>query len=206
MREVEVNSNSVDEAVEEGLNILGVRKDNIQVDILSEPSQGFLKFLGNKSAKVKLRVLKGPEEYLKSFLEKVLQSLRLEGNIVIEKNAENIYIDISGKDLGVLIGKRGNTLNSLQYLCNVVLHRQFSLNEDRVILDIENYRQKRKGTLENLAYNLAQKAIRTGKEIVLEPMTPQERRIVHLALKDNNDINSYSQGNEPYRKVVITPK
>ncbi len=206
MKEMEISANTVEEAVEEGLRQLGVKKENVQTEVMNEPSQGFLKFLGNKPAKVKLTVLREPQEYIKSFLETVLETMGLEGQIIMEKNGENIYVDIQGKDLGILIGKRGNTLNSLQYLCNVVLHRQFSSNEERIILDIENYRQKRKGTLEQLAHNLAQKAIRTKKEIVLEPMNPQERRIVHLALKDNNDIDTYSQGNEPYRKVVITPK
>ncbi len=206
MESVEISAKSVEEALEEGLKQLGVKKDNIEMEILSEPSQGLFKFLSSKPAKVRLSVKQGPTELMQDFFKQLLDSMSLEGEISVQQQDDNIYVNINGKELGALIGKRGSTLNSLQYLANVILHRQFTFNNSRVLVDIENYRQKRKKTLEQLAYNLAQKVKRTNKTLELEPMNPQERRIVHLALKHNNDVVTYSQGEEPYRKVVISPR
>lgn len=207
MKTIEVSAKTVEEALEEGIKELGVKRDNVSVEIINEPSQGLLKFLGPKNAKIKLTVLKGPEDYIKDFLEKLLHIINIKGNVIFEReNGGVLFFNISGKDLGLLIGKRGNTLNALQYLLNVILHRQFAFLESRVIVDIENYREKRKITLEQLAKNLALKAIRTNKEVVLEPMTPQERRIIHIALKNNKHVVTYSYGDDPYRKVIISPR
>lgn len=207
MRSLEIIAKTVEEALEEGIKQLGVRKENTKIEILTEPSQGLLKFLGSKSAKVKLTVIKEPEEYMTDFLKEILNIIGLEGEVITQKeNGDDVCLNIKGKELGLLIGKRGNTLNALQYLSNVILHRQFTLLNGRTIIDIENYRQKRRVTLEQLAKNLAEKALRTNKDVMLEPMTPQDRRIIHLALQDNSDVITYSNGNEPYRKVVISPR
>ncbi len=207
MKTLEVTAKTVEEALEEGIKELGVKKNNVRVEIINEPSQGLLKFLGSKNAKIKLTVLKEPEEYVKEFLEKLLHIIQLNGKVIVEReNDGDLHFNISGKDLGLLIGKRGNTLNALQYLLNVILHRQFALIEGRVIVDIENYREKRKITLEQLAKNLASKVMRTKKEVVLEPMTPQERRIIHIALKNNKHVVTYSHGDDPHRKVIISPR
>ena len=180
----------------------------ISYEILNEPYQGLLKFLGSKPAKVKLSVIKEPEEYMTGFLKDIIHIIGLEGEVIskVEENGEDISLNINGKDLGLLIGKRGNTLNALQYLANVILHRQFSLSGGRTIIDIENYRQKRRVTLEQLAKNLADKAFRTNKDVILEPMNPQDRRIIHLALQNSRDVTTHSHGDEPYRKVVISPR
>ena len=173
MKTLEVTAKTVEEALEEGIKELGVKKNNVRVEIINEPSQGLLKFLSSKNAKIKLTVLKEPEEYVKEFLEKLLHIIQLNGKVIVEReNDGDLHFNISGKDLGLLIGKRGNTLNALQYLLNVILHRQFALIEGRVIVDIE-ITGKRKITLEQLAKNLASKVMRT-KEVVLEPMTPRK--------------------------------
>lgn len=207
MNSLEVSAKTVEEAINEGLKALGVKKNNVKIEILSEPSQGILKILGSKNARVKLTVLRTPEEYVKDFLNNILKIMGLNGEIKDERDEEgNIILEVSGKNLGVLIGRRGNTLNALQYLTNVAYQRQFSLSKVRVFIDVENYRLKRKKTLEQLARNLALKALRTKKEITLEPMTPQERRIIHMALKNNKHVVTYSQGEEPNRQVVISPR
>ncbi|RJX23529.1 MAG: protein jag [Dethiobacter sp.] len=207
MISLEINAKTVEEALDEGIKKLGVKKENLKIDILYEPAQGLLKYFGSKTAKVRLTVKKEPEEFIKDFMLELLHIFSLEGDVNIEKKEEDdLYVKINGKDLGLLIGKRGNTLNSLQYLVNVVFHRQFANSKGRILLDVENYRQKRKQTLEQLAKNLALKALRTKKEVTLEPMTPQERRIIHLALKNNRDVITSSYGEEPYRKVVISPR
>ncbi|MGI6307645.1 MAG: RNA-binding cell elongation regulator Jag/EloR [Dethiobacteria bacterium] len=207
MISIEVSAKTVEEALEEGLKKLGVKKDNVQVEVLSEPAQGLFKFLGSKMAKLRLTVIKDTEEYIKDFLENIVHIIGVKGNINVVPNDEgNLYLEIKGEDLGVLIGKRGNTLNALQYLSNVVLYRQFASPNQRVIIDIENYRLKRKKTLENLARNLALKVLKTKKEVALEPMNPQERRIIHIALKNYRDVVTSSHGEEPYRKIVISPR
>ena len=207
MTSVEVSAKTIEEALAEGLKLLGVKKDNVRVEVINEPSQGFLKIFGSSAAKIKVIVLNEPGDFIKNFLANIMRLIGLEGEVVINKEDEdNIYIEIKGEKLGLLIGKHGNTLNDLQYLTNVMLHRQFEKVKKRVIIDMENYRYKRKKTLEKLALNLAYKAQKIKKEINLEPMTPNERRIIHLALKSNKDVTTYSKGEEPYRKVVITPR
>lgn len=207
MTSVEVSAKTVEEALSEGIKLLGVKKNNVKVEIISEPSQGFLKILGSRAAKVKVSILKEPGEYIKDILNEILHIIGLKGEVIISKeDDENIFLEVRGEKLGLLIGKHGSTLNDLQYLANVMLHRQFDSIKHRVIIDIENYRQKRKRTLEQLAQNLAFKALRMKKEINLEPMTPNERRIIHLALKSNKDVVTYSKGEEPHRKVIISPR
>lgn len=207
MRTIEVSGKSVEEALQEGITELGVRKDNVKVEVLSEASAGLFKILANKPAKVKLTVIKEPLDMVQSFLEEILRIMDLEGNVeIVKEDEDNIQIEISGKNMGVLIGKRGNTLNSLQYLCNVVLSRNFSDQKRRVLLDIENYRLRREQSLEQLAENMASKVKRTNREVSLEPMTPQERRIIHLTLKNNKGVATYSRGDEPFRKVIIAPR
>jgi len=204
---LEISARTVEEALEEGLKKLGVKRGNVKLEILNGPSQGIFKFLSAKAAKVRITVIKEPAEYMKEFVERIVNIIGLEGEVTIEESPEgDIFLKISGKGMGLLIGKRGNTLNALQYLANVVFHRQFAACSGRVVLDIENYRQKRKKTLEQLAKNLALKALRTKKEVTLEPMTPQERRIIHMALKNYRDVVTSSHGEEPYRKVIITPR
>lgn len=206
MNSLEVSAKTVEEAMEEGIRQLGVRKENIVVEIINEPPQGLLKFLSSKTAKVRLTVKKQPEEFIIDFLQDILEKIGLQGDITLDNEEGMFLLKINGKDLGLLIGKRGNTLNALQYLTNIVFHRQFAYNKERVLVDVENYRLRRKRTLEQLAKNLALKAMRTQKEVTLEPMTPQERRIIHLALKNNEDVITSSYGKEPYRKVIISPR
>lgn len=207
MTSVEVSAKTVEEALSEGIKMLGVKKDNVKVEIISEPAQGFFKLLGSRPAKIKVSILKEPSVYIQDNLSKILHIIGINGEVIISKeDDENIFLEIKGEKLGLLIGKHGSTLNDLQYLANVILHRQFETIKQRVIIDIENYRQKRKRTLEHLAQNLAFKALRLKKEINLEPMTPNERRIIHLALKSNKDVITYSKGDEPFRKVIISPK
>lgn len=208
MISLEISAKTIEEALNEGIKKLGVKKENINVEVINEPTQGLLKFLASKPAKIRLTVKKEPEEYIKDFMQDMLHFLGLQGEVFLENSDDDdsLLVTIKGKDLGLLIGKRGNTLNALQYLSNVIFHRQFLFYKKRILLDVENYRQKRKKTLEQLAKNLAVKALRTKKEVSLEPMTPQERRIIHLALKNNRDVVTFSHGEEPYRKVIISPR
>ena len=146
---------------------------------------------------------KAAEEFLQGVFKAM--ELPVEINIVYEKDSDCLSIDFSGEDMGILIGKRGQTLDSLQYLTSLVVNKE---QEDyiRIKLDTENYRSRRKDTLENLARNIAYKVRKTRKAVVLEPMNPYERRIIHSALQGNKYVETYSEGNEPYRHVVVVYK
>lgn len=141
----------------------------------------------------------------KEFLYGIFQEMKLDTTIVSEEKDGYLVFDIQGKDLGILIGRRGDTLDALQFLLNLVINRKGS-SKIKAIIDIENYRAKREETLIHLSRKLAEKAKRTGQKVILEPMNPQERRIIHMTLQEDEAINTYSEGEEPYRKVVIVPK
>ena len=140
----------------------------------------------------------------KEFLNKVFEAMNMEVNVSVEMNENEMNIDLSGSDMGVLIGKRGQTLDSLQYLTSIVVNKG-QKEYIRVKVDTENYRSRRKETLENLAKNLAYKAKRTKNPVSLEPMNPYERRIIHSALQNDKYVTTHSEGEDPYRKVIITP-
>jgi len=139
----------------------------------------------------------------KEFLENVFNAMHMDVKIDVEQEGNEINIELSGDDMGVLIGKRGQTLDSLQYLTSLVVNKGTS-EYIRVKVDTEDYRKRRKETLENLAKNLAYKVKRTKKTVTLEPMNPYERRVIHSALQNDKYVSTHSEGEEPYRKVVIT--
>ena len=140
----------------------------------------------------------------KEFLSKIFEAMKMEVDISVETKDNEMDIELSGKDMGVLIGKRGQTLDSLQYLTSIVVNKG-QKEYIRVKVDTENYRSRRKETLENLAKNLAYKAKRTKNQVSLEPMNPYERRIIHSALQNDKYVTTHSEGEEPFRKVIITP-
>ena len=139
----------------------------------------------------------------KEFLNKVFEAMDMKVDIAVEKTDEEINIELSGDEMGVLIGKRGQTLDALQYLTSLVVNKGSS-SYTRVKVDTENYRLRRKETLENLAKNIAYKVKRTKRPVTLEPMNPYERRVIHSALQNDKYVSTHSEGEEPYRKVVIT--
>jgi spoIIIJ-associated protein len=207
MDTITVTGKNVEEAIEKGLEQLGIRKHNSDIRILTEPSQGFLGLLGSKQAEVKITVKKQPLDYMQDFLLDLLKIMGLKGEVdAYVREDELLCLDIMGPDMGVLIGKRGQTLSSLQYLLNIVLHREFKHMAGRLLMDVEGYRARRESTLQRLALNLAEKVIATKTAVVLEPMSPQDRRIIHTTLQDNPAVTTYSEGEESNRKVVITLK
>lgn len=206
MRSIEAVGRTVEEAIQKGLAELGLNSDEAELEILAGPSSGFLGLIGSRQARVRLSEKKTPERFLPEFLQTVIAHFGLQGQIDIAATEDKITVSVSGSNMGLLIGKRGQTLDALQYLLNVVYHRHFAGHGARVVLDVGDYREKREQTLRELADRLAKRAIRYHKEVVLEPMNPQERRIIHSALQDHPAVFTYSQGEEPFRKVVIAPK
>ncbi len=197
---------TIEGAVEKGLQELGIKRDNAVIEVVNDAGSGFLG-IGSKQAKVMVAAKLTTKDYIKDFISFILGKMGIDALITVEEEEDGdiLFADISGSDVGILIGRRGQHLNALQHLVSVVVHRQYLNFRGRVIVDVENYRQKREEALQQLALNIAYKAERENKEIFLEPMSPQERRIIHLTLKDNEKVSTYSHGEEPYRKVVVTP-
>ncbi|AZR74302.1 DNA-binding protein [Anoxybacter fermentans] len=197
---------TVDDAIESALRKLGVTRDKVEINVIDKGQRGFFGLFGARDAVVEVKLKETKLERAINFLLKVVKAIGLDVKIEVieeETNDEQITLNLVGENLGLLIGHRGNTLDSLQYLTTLVANRGIGDNYVRVILDAEGYRERRKKTLCQLAKRLAQKAKTTGRKVVLEPMPPHERRIIHLALQDEEGIKTYSEGREPYRKVII---
>ncbi len=203
---IEISAKTVDDAVTEGLIKLGTTSDKIEYEVMEKGSAGFFG-LGSKPAKIRIRKKSTVEDHVREFLNNVFRAMGMEVEILIRKSEDekNIDIELKGSDMGVLIGKRGQTLDSLQYLTNLAVGKQ--VNEYvKVKIDTEDYRKRRRETLENLAKNIAYKVKRTKRSVSLEPMNPFERRIIHSALQGDRYVNTHSEGDEPYRHVVVTLK
>jgi len=201
---IERSAKNVEDAVNDALKQLNVTREEVDVEVLQEGSSGFLG-IGSKPAKVRVTVKFDPERVAREFLNEVITAIGLSATFEIKRTDKQLNIMIHGKDIGILIGKRGQTLDSLQYLVNLVVNKGKAPFVN-ILLDAESYRRKRRETLESLAHNLVKKAKATRRKIVLEPMTPYERRIIHSALQSERGIDTYSEGDEPFRYVVITPK
>lgn len=205
--EVEKTGKTVDEAKQAALSELGVDPALVEFVEVVEPTKGFLGLLGGKPARVRAVVRElSPIEKAEKFLSDIFKAMKLDIEIEKSDSEDGTVFNLIGDNLGILIGKHGQTLDSLQYLSNLAANRGLTDNKVRVIIDIENYRSRREDTLRRLAMRLADKVRRTGERIVLEPMNRHERKIIHMALQDNYRVSTYSSGDEPYRKVVIELK
>ena len=203
---MEFSAKTVNDCITNACQKFVVTSDKLEYEVLTEGSTGFLGF-NAKPAIIKARVKFSVDETVKEFLNKVFAAMNLTVVINIKYDEENstVDIDLSGDEMGVLIGKRGATLDSLQYLVSLVANKE-SENYIRVKVDTENYRQRRKDTLENLAKNISYKVKRTKRSVSLEPMNPYERRIIHSALQNDRFVTTHSEGEEPFRRVVVTLK
>ncbi|ABS33725.1 RNA-binding cell elongation regulator Jag/EloR [Clostridium botulinum] len=203
MKVIEMTGKTIEEAINHGLKELNTSKDKVEIKVIDEGSKGFLNFIGTRPAKIEMKLKKDYEKEVRDFLESILKSMDVEAKISIKEKKDVIKIDLSGSDMGIIIGYRGETLDSLQYLVSLVINKDQSCDYKRVILDTENYRDKREETLKKLARRLGHKVRETGRPVKLEPMNPYERRIIHSELQNNNYVETYSEGEEPFRKVVI---
>ena len=206
MNEVTVSAKTVDDAITEALIQLGATSDMVEYEVIEKGSAGFFG-IGSKQAVIKAWRKKVEDSTIKAceiFLQDVLKAMGMEVKITSSIDSEGaLNINMEGDNMGILIGKRGQTLDSLQYLTNRIANK----NQEeyvRVKLDTENYRQRREETLVNLAKNIAYKVKRTKKPVSLEPMNPYERRVIHSALQGDKYVSTHSEGEEPYRRVVVT--
>ncbi|MCM3055170.1 RNA-binding cell elongation regulator Jag/EloR [Caldibacillus thermoamylovorans] len=205
MKELTATGQTVEEAIEKGISQLKVSREKVDIKVINEGKKGIFGIFGSRLAIVKLTVNVDPVMEAKQFLSDVCKQMDVEVNIESTIDGKYVYFQLNSDKTGLLIGKRGQTLNALQILTQVVLNR-FSEEFMNVILNAENYREKREETLVLLANRLANKVIKEKKEISLEPMPSFERKIIHAALADNEKIKTYSVGTDPHRHLVISPK
>lgn len=206
MTSLEKTGRTVEEALESALTELGVSRERVEYEILENPSKGLFGLIGAKPARVLVTVKEiDPLEVAMTFLQSIFATMQLQ--VAVEKMTrdEHVILNLRGEDLGILIGKHGQTLDALQYLTNLAANRDAE-NKVRIVLDVEDYRKRRTETLSRLALRLADKVKRRGEKVALEPMSPHERKIIHVALQDDSRIVTYSEGDEPFRKVVIALK
>jgi len=205
LRTIEKKGKTVDEAIKSALDELGCNIDDVKIEIVEEPSKGLLG-LGKKPAVVRLSVRQTPEQETRVVLEDLLNKMKIDYVInSVEYDAGRVRINITGKDMGLLIGRKGETLNAVQFILSLIVNRERA-EKVHITLDVEDYRKKKEESLEALALRLSDKVKKTRKNVVMRPMTSQERRIVHTALQSDSQVTTYSLGDEPNRKVVISLK
>jgi len=206
MRVAEKTGKTVEEAIVAGVLELGIDRNRVNIEVLEEPAKkGLFGLFGTRLARVRISYEDNPGMLATDFIHKVCQAMGVNASTQVNKDGEHWHIDITGPELGILIGRRGDTLDALQYLTNLAVARKLS-ERVRIIVDVEGYRLRREETLVRLAKRLSEKVKRTGIRIVLEPMNPHERRIIHTSLQDETRISTSSEGDDPNRRVVISLK
>ncbi|WP_368653497.1 RNA-binding cell elongation regulator Jag/EloR [Ornithinibacillus sp. 4-3] len=204
MREITASGQTVDEAIQSALEQLNTTLDRVEVKVIDEGSKGFLGIFGSKLAIVSVALLKNQIEETEEFIKEVTKNMGVDIELTTTVKDKHVSFEMNGEKIALLIGKRGQTLNALQYLVQLVINKD-SQQFYRVTLDAEGYRKRREETLEVLAEKLAAKALRIKKKVSLEPMPAYERKIIHTVLQNRKDVSTYSDGVEPHRYVVIKP-
>jgi len=201
---IEEEGRTTEEAMELALKKLGVTRDQVRVTVLCEAKKSLFGLI-TKPAKVRISLKEDPSSTPEGILKNLLAEMGIEADVNTKISDGNIYLNINTPNAGLLIGRRGRTLDAIQHLLNCIVNRS-SLVKRRVIVDAEQYRERREEILTNLAHKLASKVKTTRQEIVVEPMNPQDRRIIHLALQDDEEVTTFSRGEGSFRSVVITTK
>ena len=205
MDAVKRSAKTVELAIEEALAVLGVSAEEVDITVIDEGAKGAIFGIGSRPAQVEVALKPSPETMVRNFLREVLLAMGLSMELEIKQKDKRLFVSFVGESMGILIGKRGQTLDDLQYLTNLVIGGR-GVKDLNVILDAGNYRKRRRDTLEALARNLARKIREKRQSIKLEPMSRFERHIIHTALQNSKDVRTYSEGNEPNRYVVVTHK
>ena len=204
MKEVTASGQTVEEAVQSALEQLNLSKDQVEIEIIDEGKKGFLGIFGSSRAVVKVKEKKNLILEAQTFIENIAKNMGVDVEISKVEQDNHVTFHLSGENIALLIGKRGKTLNSLQYLTHLVLNKNGGQYYS-VTVDAEGYRERRKETLIDLAHKMSDKAIRINRKVALEPMPAFERKIIHSALQESNEVTTYSDGVEPHRHIVIKP-
>jgi len=204
MEFIEVSGKTLDEALTNALLKLETTSDKVEYEVIDKGSNGILSIFNYKPAKIKVRKKNTVEDLIREFLDNMFNAMNMavKVDIILDNEECTMDIELSGEDMGLLIGKRGQTLDSIQYLVSLVANKEKE-KYIRVKVDTENYRQRRKETLESLAKNISYKVKRSKRSVSLEPMNPYERRIIHSALQNDKFVSTKSEGEDPFRHVVI---
>lgn len=202
---VEKSAKTVKEAIDLALVELNASEDSVEIEVLEEGAKGIFGLIGNKLARVKVTIKEASGEKAKKFLLDIFSKMNVTADVLVEEDDDSILLKIQGDDIGIIIGRRGETLDALQYLVSLVVNKSKE-GYKRLVIDIENYRQKREETLVKLANRLADRVIKYKKNITLEPMNPYERRVIHSTLQNHRYVETFSVGEEPNRKVIIALK
>ena len=209
MESIEQTGRTVDEAVEAGVRALGVSRGEVDVEVLAQESRGLLGILGSSEARVRVTLKASVASRALEILKHILELMGIEADAEITSDEpEGVSIEITGsQDLGLLIGKRGQTLAALQLIVAMMANRgQEPERRKRIVLDAEGYRARRERTVQAMAHSAAQRAKRSGRPVTIESLTPRERRIVHLALADEPGITTRSEGEDPHREIIVMPR
>lgn len=204
MKQITATGQTVEEAVESALAQLQTSKDRTETQVIDEGKKGIFGIFGSRPAIVKVTVKIDPFEEATNYLKMVAKELGAPIEVEVKQEGKQVRFVLSGEKIALLIGKRGQTLNSLQYLTQLVINRH-ATQFYTVVVDAEDYRKRRNDTLIQLAERLAQKAVKTGKDVALEPMPSYERKAIHSALMGNKKVKTFSDGSEPHRHIVIAP-
>ncbi|MEC5425060.1 RNA-binding cell elongation regulator Jag/EloR [Virgibacillus sp. C22-A2] len=204
MKEITASGQTVEEAVLSALEQLNTTRDQVEVDIIDEGKKGLLGIFGSKRAFVKVKLAKNQIQETENFIKEVTKHMNVDVEVTTTVEDNHVTYEVKGDNIALLIGKRGQTLNALQYLVHLALNKDVKQFYS-VTLDAEGYRGRRKDTLESLALKMADKATRLNKKVALEPMPAFERKIIHSALQAKKEVSTYSDGVEPHRHIVIKP-
>lgn len=203
MDSIEVEGKTVEEAVSKALEELNVSRERVKVEVLDEGNKGFLGVVGARAARIRATLLyqQSPEKVL----EDLLALMDLDAKVTQTEEDDRTFLSVESSDSSLLIGRQGRTLNSLQYIVNRICNKD-PVKARPVVLDIEGYRQRRRQSLEALARRMAEKAKSHDCQMTLDPMNSHDRRLIHLALRDDRHVRTFSEGEDPYRSVVIVPR
>ena len=204
MKQITATGQTVEEAVKSALAQLKTTEDRTETQVIDEGKRGIFGIFGSRPAIVKVTVKIDPFEEATNYLKMVAKGLGAPAEVEVKKEGKQVHFILTGDKIALLIGKRGQTLNSLQYLTQLVMNR-YSTQFYTVLVDAEDYRKRRNDTLVQLAERLAQKALKTGRDVALEPMPSYERKVIHTALMKNKKVKTFSDGSEPHRHIVISP-
>ena len=203
---LEIRSKNREEALKKALSELSVNQEELEIEEIEQPVKGFLGFLGSKEGLYKFTVIEKESDIAKQFVENMLKNANVDAKVNITQEDNLIKVDIEGKDAACLIGRRGETLDSIQFLTGLALNKINKESHMRVLVDIENYRSKREESLIRYANKMAREVAKTKKTKKLDYMNPYERRIIHSALQEDKYVTTYSEGTDPYRRLVIEYK
>jgi spoIIIJ-associated protein len=206
IRCLEIRSKNKEEALKKALLELNVNQEELEIEEIEQPIKGFLGFLGSKEGLYKFTVIEKESDIAKSFVENMLKNANVNAKVNITQENNLIKVDIEGEEAACLIGRRGETLDSIQFLTGLALNKINKDSHMRVLVDIENYRSKREESLIRYANKMAGEVAKTKKTKKLDYMNPYERRIVHSALQEDKYVTTYSEGTDPYRRLVIEYK